>query len=113
MPTMSKSKNTTSKLEVDVFNNVKKRLTEKWNGESVSSFAEGNLSSIPEFVIDELSDEFVNNLGRRILAQINVQPLEPSTRRNMKAQLNDLLTTLKKDLKSATKGHLERFFQVY
>jgi len=111
---MSKrSSNIVGGFEDKVYDNVKKRLTEKWRGQSVRSFAEGNLTSIPEFVIDELSEEFVNNLGRRILAQINVQPLEPETRRNMKAQLSDLLATLKKDLKSTSKGHLDRFFQVY
>jgi len=110
---MSKKRSKSGNLEEAVYSSVKKRLTEKWRGESVRSHAEGNLTSIPEFVIDELSDEFVNSLGRRILAQINVQPLEPQTRRNLKAQLTDLLRTMKQDLKNASKSHLDRFFQVY
>lgn len=116
LSTMSKRRDRGSDFEERVYDSVKKRLLEtntRWRGESTRSYAEGNLTSIPEFVIDELSEEFVNSLGRRIIAQINVQPLEPQTRRNLKAQLNDLLTSMKKDLKNTTKSHLDRFFQVY
>lgn len=109
---MSKRSNIVSSFEDKVYDNVKKRLTEKWRGQSVRSFAEGNLTSIPEFVIDQLSEEFVNDLGRRILAQINVQPLETKTRRELKAQLKGLLAAMKQDLKSTSKSHLDRFFQV-
>ena len=111
---MSKSRVNDNSVEKRVYDSVKKRLLEtKWRGESTRSYAEGNLTSIPEFVIDELAEEFINNLGRRILAQINVQPLEPQTRRNLKAQLNDLLSSMKKDLKNTSKSHLDHFFQVY
>lgn len=113
---MSKRRVNDSSVKERVYDSVKKRLLEtntQWRGESTRSYAEGNLTSIPEFVIDELAEEFINNLGRRILAQINVQPLETQTRRNLKAQLNDLLSSMKKDLKKTSKSHLDHFFQVY
>ena len=108
------NKKTKGALEEKVYSSVKKRLSEdSWRGESVRSYAEGNLNSIPEFVIDELSDEFVNSIGRRILSQINTMPLEPASRRNLKDQLKKLLAEMKKDIKTSSKNHLERFFQVY
>lgn len=105
----------TNALENAVYGNVKKRLNEfgSWRGESTRSYAQGNLSSIPEFKIDEMSEEFSESIGRLILSQINSQPLEPSTKRALQQQLAVLLKELKKDINSAAKSHLDKFFQVY
>lgn len=111
---MKKRNKTSNSLEEKVYTKVKERLTEStWRGESVRSYGESNLSSVPEFVIDELADEFVNAIGRRVLSQINSQPVSPTTKRNLQTQLKDLLASIKKDIKNSSKTHLERFFQVY
>jgi len=103
-----------SKLEEKVYSRVKSRLSEAgWRGESTRSYGESNLSSIPEFYVDELADELVNSIGRRVLSQINTQPVSPETKRNLQQQLKELLASIKKDVKKSVKSHLERFFQVY
>lgn len=107
------SKRKNNNIEKQVYSSVKKRLAETWRGESVRSYATGNLTSLPEFFIDELAEEFADSIGRKILAQINAQPLEPHTRRNLQSQLKELLQQVKRDVKISTKNHLERFFQVY
>lgn len=103
-----------NKLEEKVFGRVKKRLSEaNWRGETTRSYGESNLSSVPEFYIDEIADELVNSIGRKVLSQINTQPVSPETKRNLHQQLKDLLAAIKKDVKNSVKSHLERFFQVY
>ena len=110
---MSKRRVNDNSFEDKVCDRVKQRLIKEFRADSVHSYTAGNLVSMPAFVIDELSEEFVNNLGRRVLAQLNAQPLDTKTRRNMKSQLNEMLATMKKDLKSSAKSHLDKFFEIY
>lgn len=111
---MKKRNKITSPLEEKIYSQVKKRLSEStWRGESTRAYGESNLSSLPDFVIDELADEFVNAIGRRVLSQINSQAVSPTTKRNLQTQLKDLLASIKKDIKNSSKAHLERFFQIY